>query len=206
MATTTTAGLSGGDSQLWTEGYSIVPKLLTAASAARLSEYVLSVAGKTFQSDPQVPGAPARYGDRVLDSLLQTVLPHIERVAKRALYPTYSYCRVYSNGDSLARHTDRAACEVSASISLQCEGVPYWPLCIQGLQSTVAAELMVGDALIYLGARCAHWREPFTGTKAVQVFLHYVTQDGPASDWKFDKRTALSTCSDHSTVVSVQHI
>jgi hypothetical protein len=206
MATNTAARLSSEDSQLWAKGYLIVPQLLTAASAARLSKYVLSVAGKTFQSDPQVPGAPARYGDCVLDSLLQTVLPRIERVANRALYPTYSYCRVYSNGDSLARHTDRAACEVSASISLQCEGAPYWPLCVQGLQSTVAAELAVGDALVYLGARCAHWREPFMGTKAVQVFLHYVTQNGPASDWKFDKRTALSTCSDHGTVVPVQHI
>jgi hypothetical protein len=177
---------------LWTEGYLLVRKLLTSSSAERLSSYVLGLRELNSCSDNQVPGAPAKYGDRVMDQLLETLLPRIEVLANLRLYATYSYCRVYRGGDSLARHTDRPACEVSVSISLSCCDAPFWPLWVQGLRQTFAAELSPGDGLVYLGVRCPHWREPFAGREAAQVFLHYVAQDGPFNDCKFDKRPGLS--------------
>lgn len=179
---------------LWTEGYLLVRKLLTASSADRLNRYVRGMQQANSSFDNQVPGAPARYGDRVTDQLLDALLSRIEALAERRLYPTYSYYRLYRGGDLLACHTDRPACEVSVSVSLGCQGAPFWPLWVQGLRQTFAAELTPGDGLLYLGVRCPHWREPFAGREATQVFLHYVAQDGPFSDCKFDKRPTLSHC------------
>jgi PKHD-type hydroxylase len=37
-----------------------------------------------------------------------------------------------------------------------------------------------------------HWREPyFEGKWQAQVFLHYVDQNGPHAEWKYDKRESL---------------
>ena len=49
-----------------------------------------------------------------------------------------------------------------------------------------------GDGLIYRGCDCYHWREPFDGNHLAQVFLHYVDQNGPNTEWKYDKLRRLS--------------
>jgi PKHD-type hydroxylase len=50
----------------------------------------------------------------------------------------------------------------------------------------------VGDAVVYRGMEKQHWREKYTeGKWQAQVFLHYVDQDGPHAEWKYDKRSAL---------------
>ncbi len=45
--------------------------------------------------------------------------------------------------------------------------------------------------LIYHGCELKHWREAFEGDYQVQLFMHYVDQNGPASKEKFDTRPAL---------------
>ena len=42
----------------------------------------------------------------------------METAASCALLPTYSYARLYLQGDSLPRHRDRPACEIAATIHL----------------------------------------------------------------------------------------
>jgi hypothetical protein len=34
------------------------------------------------------------------------------------MLPTYSYARIYANGDELKKHRDRPACEVSVTLHL----------------------------------------------------------------------------------------
>jgi hypothetical protein len=46
--------------------------------------------------------------------------------------------------------------------------------------------------MFYRGVECPHWREPLNGDHVAQVFLHYVDQNGPYAEWKYDKRPALS--------------
>ena len=53
-------------------------------------------------------------------------------------------------------------------------------------------ELEPGDAVLYRGMVLEHWRDPYEGVRAAQVFLHYVDQDGPHAEWKFDKRPSLA--------------
>ena len=54
-----------------------------------------------------------------------------------------------------------------------------------------AALLAPGDALLYRGCDCFHWREAFQGTRLAQVFLHYVDRNGSHADEKYDGRKTL---------------
>src|SRR5271156_1197866 len=54
------------------------------------------------------------------------------------------------------------------------------------------------DFLVYSGTQIPHWREEFEAKQLVQVFLHYVDQNGPHKEWKFDKRPGLRTASSNS--------
>jgi len=50
----------------------------------------------------------------------------------------------------------------------------------------------IGDAVMYRGCDIYHWRESYKeGKWQAQVFLHYVDQDGPHAEWKYDKRESL---------------
>jgi hypothetical protein len=52
-------------------------------------------------------------------------------------------------------------------------------------------KMEVGDAVLYRGCEKYHWRDEFKGKWQAQVFLHYVDQNGPHADWKYDKRESL---------------
>jgi hypothetical protein len=45
-----------------------------------------------------------------------------------------------------------------------------------------------GDACIYLGCDLVHYREHFKGDWHAQCFLHYVDQNGPHKDHKYDQK------------------
>lgn len=143
--------------------------------------------------DRQVPKALSAYGDVFMDGLLTDLLPAAEQATGRKLFPTYSYFRIYKRGDALAKHKDRPSCEISLTVCLGYAGEGPWPILIEIPSGVSSIDLNPGDALIYRGVECPHWREPFTGDHAVQVFLHYVDQNGPLAEWKFDKRSSLSS-------------
>ena len=180
--------------RLWQDGYVVVRHLLSENSIKRLSSYVLQrwESGAISTSDTQVPNTPALYGDPVMDKLLADLVPTVERISGRQVFPTYSYMRLYKTGDVLAKHTDRQACEISLSLCVAAVPSEGWPLWIESRLGIVGIELIPGDAVLYLGMDCAHWREKFAGTRALQVFLHYVDQNGPYQSWRFDKRACLA--------------
>jgi hypothetical protein len=170
-------------------GYVILPSVIDRHTADFLSDYAVRYASAENSSpDKQVPGTPAAYAAPLMEKMLINLIPAVETASGKKVYPTYSYFRVYRPGDVLAKHKDRPACEISLSICLgSCPQVP-WPLFVEGPRGIFASELREGDGLLYKGTECAHWREPFCGESAAQVFLHYVDQDGPYSEWRFDKR------------------
>ena len=146
--------------------------------------------------DSQVPGTPCSYGDPMMEELLSKLLPTVEQVSGLIVFPTYSYLRVYKDGDVLARHTDRPSCEISLTVCLGYKGPSPWPIWLEGPQGVSSVSLEAGDGLLYRGIECPHWRSPFDGSYLAQVFLHYVDQRGPHSHWKFDKRPALTDARD----------
>jgi hypothetical protein len=146
----------------------------------------------TMFLDGTAPGAASAPGDVFMDGLLMELLPVVEEVSRLKLFPTYSYFRVYHRGDVLAKHTDRPSCEISLSVCLGYEAERPWPLLVEGPNGISSIELGPGDGLIYRGIECPHWRESLNGANTAQVFLHYVDQNGPYAEWKYDKRPGLS--------------
>ena len=157
-------------------------------------------------SDQQVPNTYSHYADQVMETLLVKMLPIMKKETGLDLLPTYSYARLYKNGDILRRHSDRPSCEISTTLNL---GGDPWPIFIDGTGAkTVIDEykqihkpnapkgtkvlLEVGDMLVYSGCELEHWREPFQGQVCGQVFLHYNHRNGPFAEKNlFDKRPLL---------------
>jgi hypothetical protein len=173
--------------------YVVLRSILKKSSVKRFYDYVCKAvdAGTEGLVDSLLPETPFSYGDFITDALMASLLPRIEEASGLALFPTYSYCRVYKNGDVLRRHTDRPACELSLSLCLGFAPNQPWPLWIETPRGASSIILNPGDAVLYRGTECPHWRDVFSGEHQAQLFLHYVNRNGPNAQWKFDKRAAL---------------
>ena len=141
-------------------------------------------------NDDQVPNTYSHYGDTVMETLLTEVKPVMEKHTGLKLSPTYSYARIYKEGDVLTRHKDRYSCEISTTLNL---GGDPWPIYLDPTgkkgQAGVKVELNQGDMLIYSGCDLEHWREEFKGKDCGQVFLHYnKAKSKTAKENQFDKR------------------
>jgi hypothetical protein len=166
---------------------------------------------KKTVKDEQCSKSEAIHGTVTFDKLLEDLTPHFEQASGLKLFPTYSYARMYnSQGEVLKNHRDRPACEISASITLDFEG-NVWPIYmadeateIDGdlkigergskdyIKNVAKIEMSIGDAVLYKGCEKFHFREPYKeGKWQAQLFLHYVNQNGPHAEWKYDKRKLL---------------
>ena len=124
--------------------------------------------------DTQVANTPAWNSDIAMDVLLYRFLHDMREYTGVDLVPTYSYLRVYKNGDVLKPHIDNEVCEYSVSITLKREGKDdIWPLCLE-TDKKYKVLLEEGDGLVYKGIENSHWRDRFEGERLAQVFLHYV--------------------------------
>jgi len=156
--------------------------------------------------DTQVPGSYAKYGDRLMETLLVKVIPIMKVKTELNLIPTYSYTRLYRKGNILKRHKDRPSCEISTTLNL---GGDNWDIFLDPTGTNnvideyknihkpnapkgIKISLKPGDMLIYSGCELEHWREPFQGNLCGQVFLHYNHANGPyAKTNLYDKRPML---------------
>ena len=174
------------------QGFLLLRSAASSGMIHSLHRYMLKFAAEQDATrDDQVPGAISCYGDPVTEKLLEGLIPDMQLITGRALYPSYAYFRVYRNGDTLRRHRDRPACEFTLSLCIGYEGATVWPLYVEGSGGEFAADLEPGDGLVFKGLECEHWRDPFAGISASMAFLHYVDRNGPYSEWRFDKRADL---------------
>ena len=173
--------------------YVTVKSFLVEPLLATTYRYALmkSAIGEMRNDDPQLPGTPSKYGDTLMETLLELSCPKIETVTGLELFPTYSFFRVYKNGDVLDPHTDRRSCEISVSVTLGDRGEKPWPLWFRDGELVTSVEVRPGDAVVYRGRDLTHWRESFDGEHQAQVFLHYVDRNGPYAEFRFDKRAGL---------------
>ena len=144
-------------------------------------------------NDAQVPNTYSHYADLVMETLLLALIPRMEKETGFKVYPTYSYARIYKNGDVLHRHSDRYSCEVSTTLNL---GGDPWPIYLEpsGKQGMAGIKINLnpGDMLIYRGCDLEHWREAFEGQHCGQVFLHYNDQKSKDADKnKYDGRPMI---------------
>ena len=174
-------------------GYVVVKQLLPRVMCHYISENIKFLEACSYfpYGDIQVEKAFSAPSPFVTETLLDIMTPTFSKAVNCELYPTYSYLRIYLKGAYLERHQDRPSCEVSATMPLSYDSPYIWPIYLESDGQTLAVELEPGDALIYKGMELPHWRETFEGERQVQVFLHYVRQNGDYSEYKFDQRPAL---------------
>jgi hypothetical protein len=153
--------------------------------------------------DEQCPKSQAIHGTVTFDKLLEDLTPHFEQASGLKLFPTYSYARLYNTtGEILENHRDRPACEISATLTLDFEG-DVWPIFMgtnEDKSNATEIKMGIGDAVMYKGCDIYHWRETYKeGKWQAQVFLHYVDQNGPHAEWKYDKRKSLGVSKTEQT-------
>jgi hypothetical protein len=140
-----------------------------------------------FQHDEQCPKSLALYDWRWFVELLVEKCNFMSEIMQEPMLPTYSYARVYANGEVLKKHKDRPACEISVTCHLDSDGTDWEIYFTKPNGQEVSAILKPGQAVIYLGCLSEHWREAFTGEHYGQVFLHYVRSRAENWDCYFDK-------------------
>ena len=151
-------------------------------------------------NDPQVIDTYSCYADSVMETLLGKAAPVLEETTGLQLAPTYSYWRLYKNGDILERHKDRPSCEISTTLCIGYENddnTYNWPMWVDSSgevgNTGTPVYLNPGDMIVYRGEDIEHWREKFQGTRHAQVFLHYNDVNGPYGTTNlFDGRISLA--------------
>ena len=173
------------------DSYIVTRKVFDQQSLDVYATYALMLAPKCFVRRDEKVGFRDRYADTLMESLLLHLQPAMEQITGLSLLPTYSFLRNYETGAVLTRHTDRHACEISASLTLAYDAPQPWPIWLQTRQEPRSITLHPGDMLVYKGRELPHWRESFDGNYWIQVFFHYVDANGPLASYKFDGRDGL---------------
>jgi hypothetical protein len=146
--------------------------------------------------DPQVPNTIGRLDhEYVLETLHEKIWPYLENVIETELLPTYSYGRVYTNGNVLEKHRDRPSCEISLTVQLGRTHHYAWPI----FMGDKRYDLAEGDGVLYLGCDIEHWRDKCDGPidyASGQVFFHFVKANGQHQEFAGDKRWANNNAYD----------
>jgi len=120
----------------------------------------------------------------------------------KELLPSFAFFRMYFAGDICRVHSDRAACEVSLSLTLAYSDDLPWDLCIAETavqdrnlvgddfdgEPQRAFTTMPGDAVLYSGTTHRHGRvEPNPNRWSAHVFLQWVAKHGPHESEAFER-------------------
>ena len=158
--------------------------------------YAVLLADNYFSHDSQCPSSLSLGCDPGLDAVLEWIRPEVGRLVGFPLAPTYSYTRRYAKGELLARHRDRAACEISVTISIQIpkRAGPSIMYLKPPHAEEAKVEMLEGDGCIYAGTEVEHWRNRFRVGGYIQLFLHFIARRGPHyPKLLFDGRERLGT-------------
>ena len=184
-------------SNFQTKGYVKVEGLIDPQTIKTISQYFENkINRKEWVGKPELTDGEVSklgyYADPLIEVMLRECQNSIEQHIGLLLEPTYSFSRVYQEGEELLPHTDRPSCEISVTINVACTG-DVWPIWMQYKdKDPVKCMLTPGDAVIYKGCEVTHWRRKLPkGQINVQFMLHYVAKNGPYVEYKFDKREAL---------------
>jgi alkylated DNA repair dioxygenase AlkB len=177
------------NAQLEQNNFLFIPNFISQDQAQLLQKEFnqLEQTGE-YVKDEQAPNSPAIYNFKPFLELLCQKVNDVSDLIEEQVLPTYTYARIYKNGEVLTRHRDRPACEIS--LTLHIGGDADWDISVQKSSGDeVSLNLQQGDAMLYLGCAADHWRgTPFSGQNYSQVFLHYVRSNGPCAWAYFDKR------------------
>lgn len=103
----------------------------------------------------------------------------VSAVVGEPVKPSYVYFASYLSGAELNKHTDRAQCEFSVTLSLDFSPEPDfatpWPIRLETPYGTTAVYQALGDGLVYRGTKVPHYRTRLAeGHTSTSIFFHYV--------------------------------
>ena len=166
---------------------------------------------RKFNIEGQSSSLIYEHGDYLMETLMDMSTPVVEQNVGKKLFPTYSYFRIYDKGSDLKVHKDRPSCEYTVALCLGADPVdkPY-EIFIGEEDETSDYKyydfednnfnryridhkfpMFPNNAVIFKGMDKIHWREICTHDHFITVFLHYVDQEGPYKEFKYDKRDSL---------------
>ena len=165
---------------------------------------------KKFIIDNQTNSLISKHGDSLMETLMDTSTPVIEQNVEKKLWPTYSFFRIYDKESDLKIHTDRESCEYTVALCLGADPIDQPYEIFVGEEDETSDykyydekgnynryridhkfPMVPNNAVIFKGRDKIHWREICTHDHFITVFLHYVDQEGPYKEFKFDKRNIL---------------
>ncbi len=179
-------------------------RVLRGGLIAPLRETLLQVAAPLldrarsrdwYETEGAAEGSTSWYGHKPVDTVMEFLAPMIAHATgSGALWPTFSYLRLYPRGTKLTPHTDRDSCEIAITAAVDGSDATPWPILLDTADgATESVDLAPGDVLVYAGRERRHWREPLDSDWRLQVMFFYVRQDGPFADWKYDSRATLGS-------------
>jgi hypothetical protein len=167
------------------DGYVVARDLLGAGELAALRRYyaALLAAGLVPFGDRQNAARFSIYNDAVGRFVHARLAGAMSAVAGQPVVPSFSYFFSYLEGAALEPHKDRSQAEFS--ISLQIDHAPEpaaetgWPLWFTLDDGrSAAADLRIGDAVLYHGRALTHHRAPLpAGQRSSILVLEYVPRD-----------------------------
>ena len=157
-----------------------VQKLLIDEFERRFDKAVAEDSDPVYllSGDPDMVRLPDELGHKVLELLK----PVHEEWSGVALEPRAAYgIRVYRDGQTLKRHTDRVDTHVISSIvHVSADVDEPWPITIEDVDGN-AHDIVIdpGQMLLYESAKCPHARNtPMVGRHFASVFVHYQPKKG----------------------------
>ena len=159
--------------------------ILSNEKCDAVSEQLFYMESKGQYQIWRVPNSPAFYNPPIGIQMLYELKDKISKVVGLDLHPTYSYGRIYRNGDELPQHIDRKASEFGVSITAQSDS--EWPMYFEVDGNETREVCEVGEAVIYKGSKTPHWRSKLQGEIQVQLLLFYVDSKGEYSNLENDR-------------------
>ena len=152
------------------------------------------------------------YSDYLMETLMDLSTPVVEQNVNKKLWPTYSYLRIYDKDSDLKIHIDRPSCEYTVALCLGADPIDQPYEIFVGEEDETSDykyydkkgeykryridhkfSMIPNNAVIFKGMDKIHWREMCKHDHFMTVFLHYVDQEGPYKEFKFDKRDSLGS-------------
>ena len=119
-------------SQKKEQKFAIIRNFISSDKAKKLSEEFKNYCEENPEdcpSDDQIPNTPAKHNYISFLEILCQKTSEVSEIIGESVLPTYSYARIYKNGDILKKHTDRDACEVSLTVHL--DGDSEWEIFVE---------------------------------------------------------------------------
>lgn len=174
-------------------GYILIKNFIDSHTIKIISKYMENKIQREEWTEGDDQSSYCYYSDPLIEVILDQSLNQVSNITGKELLPTYSYMRIYTEGNELKKHVDRPSCEISLTVNVAYMGEPS-PIFLMSQKNDkpISYVLNKGDAIVYKGCEIEHWRNPVEKNNiVVQFMLHYVDKYGEFKNYKFDNRLKL---------------